>query len=112
MSPTQRTLAALRVQGQIAQVVERWNPHARKRVDFLGFIDIIAVGEGITGIQCTSDSNVAARVKKIREECQANAFAWLYAGGAIQVWGWGKKGPRGKRKTWQSRIVNIAAMDI
>jgi len=30
-SPTQRSLAWLRARGYIAQVVERWNPHALEK---------------------------------------------------------------------------------
>lgn len=32
-NPTQRTLAAFRELGYRVQVVERWNPHARVRVE-------------------------------------------------------------------------------
>ena len=37
MSPTARSLAWLRDGGWTAGVVERWNPGARVRQDFLGF---------------------------------------------------------------------------
>jgi len=107
VTPTQRTLKLLRDRGYIAAVVERWNPYARIRQDLFGFIDIIAVNDGDTlAVQATSDSNVAARIDKIRDTPAANI--WLAClSRSLWVIGWGKKGARGKRKTWQSRIVDI-----
>lgn len=66
MSPTARTLKVLREGGLIADVVERWIPGANIRKDLFGFIDILAMDGPITiGIQCTSGSHVADRIKKI-----------------------------------------------
>ena len=43
-SPTARTLALLRREGwSQSQVVETWNPHARRRVDLLGWMDIMGI---------------------------------------------------------------------
>ena len=42
-SPTQRSLAALRERGMLAEVVERWNPYTKTRKDLFGFVDIVAV---------------------------------------------------------------------
>ena len=42
-SPTQRSLKLLRDEGYTAQVVERWNPHARVRQDLFGVIDTAAM---------------------------------------------------------------------
>jgi hypothetical protein len=90
-------------------VVEHWNSFARKRNDLFGFIDIVALSDKIVGIQCTSGSNVSARVKKILDECQDAAREWLQAGGAIEVWGWRKisKERGSKVKIWDLRIEQI-----
>lgn len=90
-SPTARTLAALRAQDYMAQVVERWCPHSRRRIDLFGFVDVLAVSaEGETlAIQCTSSGGVAARRTKITEACDEAAQRILWAWN-IQVWGWGK----------------------
>lgn len=110
-SPTQRTLAALRQRGEVAQVVERFNQFARVRQDLFGFIDIVNLrGNRIVGIQCTSGSAVSARVNKIL--ASEHAPAWLNAGGLIEVWGWRKAGPRGARKLWQPRVVSIGLDDL
>lgn len=105
-TPTSRSLAECRKRGWTAQVVERWNPYAKVRIDLFGFLDIVALTpEGILGIQATSNDNVAARVAKIRE---APTFpAWVAAGGQTAVWGWAKKGPRGSRKQWALREVEV-----
>jgi hypothetical protein len=108
-SPTSRTLQYLRAQGIRAGVVERWNPHAFVRQDLFGFIDLVALypGEGIVGIQVTTDGGMAARRRKILEERAEEARAWVEAGGIIEVWGWGQKGPSGKRKVWVPRVERI-----
>lgn len=110
MSPTQRTLAWLREQGRTAEVVERWNPHARVRQDFRGFIDLIELGEGETiGWQATSDNggNVSARVKKIQSH--PNLAGVLAAGWQVYVIGWRKVKVKrgGKSVKWEPRIVEV-----
>ena len=85
ISPTQRTLKALREQGAKVQVVEHWNPFAKRRIDVFHFIDILALipGKGIVGVQCTSDSNRASH----REKILTNEYApeWLKYGGKIEL---------------------------
>lgn len=67
-SPTQKTMYRLRVLGYHPAIVERWNPHARIRQDLLGFIDVLALGQGETiAIQTCSRGDVAARRTKILE---------------------------------------------
>lgn len=108
-SPTQRTLALLRAEGWTAQVVERWNTFAGIRQDLFRCIDVIAVkaGEGVLGVQATSGSNVSARVAKIQELDEAQA--WLEAPARLEVWGWAKQGPRGERKVWTVRKVVLGS---
>jgi len=88
-SPAERTLRRLRDAGWTAQVVERWNAHARRRVDLFNCIDILAVhpdGPCIMGVQATTRPNVPARVNKILATPQAEA--WVRSGGLLHVWGW------------------------
>jgi hypothetical protein len=109
-SPTQRTLALLRKEGYTAQVVERWIPQSRKRLDLFGVIDIVACSQdGILGIQATSGTNVPARVKKAMSEPRLES--WLLAGGKFEVWGWRKTGKKSKRKLWNVRKVEITLED-
>jgi hypothetical protein len=66
-SPTQRTLARLRADGWLAQVVEHFNVFARRRQDLFGVADVIAVkaGSPILLVQTTTSSNLAARRTKV-----------------------------------------------
>lgn len=106
-SPTQRTLKELRRLGYIAQVVEHWNGWAKKRQDLFGCIDIVALDEyKILGIQCTSGTNVSARIQKALDSHLV--YAWLRAGGLFEVWGWRKIGARGRRKLYQVRRVSFS----
>ena len=110
MTPTQRTLKALREKGYVAAVTEKWNPYARIRQDLFGFIDGVALKPNeILGWQACAGSSVAAHVTKIREVCTDAAGAWLAAGGRIQVWGWRKvKVKRGmKAMRWEPRVVEL-----
>lgn len=96
--PAQRTLAHIRREGGVAEVVERWNPHAKIRQDLFGCIDIVAVVQRdgvprILGIQATTATNMAARMAKARQQPQLSA--WLEAGGLFEVWGWSKN-PNGR----------------
>ncbi len=110
-SPTQRSLAAWRKDGAVAEVVERWNQHARVRHDLFGVIDIVALKDGhIIGVQTTSDGNLSARVAKAKAE--PKLLAWFRCGGRFVVEGWGKKGQRGKRKLWSRRQVEITEEQI
>ena len=115
MTPTSRTLKLLRKENKLAEVVERWNCFTRQRKDFLGFVDIIALdieNQKTIGIQCTSTSNMSARVNKILKECKETALAWLRAGNSIEVIGWAKRGEKNKRKTWQHKRLQITLDDF
>jgi hypothetical protein len=112
MSPTQRSLAWLRRRGATAAVVERYNPHAKRRVDLFGFIDLVALdgGQGVLGIQTTSADHVSHRLAKLREECAEAMERWLNAGNRLVIHGWAKQGPRGRRKLWTLREVVVTAV--
>jgi hypothetical protein len=100
----ERTLKELRNRGYLAEKVEQRLPIPGKYVtrDFLGFIDIIAVSKTqIVGVQATSGSNHANHREKILAE--SRYLVWKEAGAAVLLMSWAKKGPRGKRKTWQLR---------
>lgn len=106
MTPTQRTLAECKRRNWTAAVVERWNPHARKRHDLFGVIDLVCLtGQGILGIQATSGTNHSARVQKAKAE--PRLAKWIADGGRFEVWSWAKRGPRGKRKTWTLRVEEV-----
>lgn len=102
-SPTQRTLAVLRDQGYIAEVVERWNQFSKTRKDLFGIIDVLAIGNGETvAVQTTSASNISKRMHKMEE---SPCLAYMRdAGWKIHIHGW-KKDSKGH---WVCRTVDIS----
>lgn len=102
-TPTARSLAYLRKDGWRCAIVEKWNPAVRRRNDLFGFIDVLAVRyEETLAVQVTSASNVAARVRKIREECAEQFADVREAGWLVEVHGWRKIGSR-----WHVRVVAV-----
>lgn len=107
-SPTRRSLKLCRQLGLYAQVVERWNPHARRRVDLFGCIDVVAVGRGaILGVQATTAANVGARWAKAVERQELRS--WLCAGARFEVWGWAKRGGRWSVKRYVAVLREATA---
>ena len=103
MTPTQRSLEALREAGYLPVVVERWNPFAKIRQDLWGWCDILAIRKNeVLAVQVTSGSNVAARIKKI-EESETVAKV-RDAGIRIEVHGWSKNA----KNRYVCRIVDIS----
>lgn len=98
MTPTQLTLRLLREEGWLAEVVERWVPGANIRKDLFGWVDIVALRDGETlAVQCTSYTNISARVKKIAESDTVDHVR--KAGWSIWVIGWRKVNNRWTDKT-------------
>ena len=108
MSPTARSLKYLRELGYTTAIVEKWNPHAKVRQDLFGFADIVAIAAdepGVLAVQACVTGDQSKRVAKIHAE--SRAAIWRAAGNRIEVHGWAKCGPRGKRKTWQLSQTEI-----
>lgn len=119
MSPTQRTMRALRDQGRRCQIVERFNPHAGPhgvRQDLFNIIDIIALdpARGVVGVQ-SCGSSFAAHRRKILEDHYQEAMDWLSTPGAVlEIWGWRKVKVKrgGKAMVWRPRIEEITLEDL
>jgi hypothetical protein len=107
MSPTKRTLDRLTELGFCSQVVERWNPYAKRRIDLFNFTDIVAIhaDAGVYFIQACAGASHAARRTKILTEPKATIAA--KAGIRIEVWSWAKQGARGERKVWTLRREDL-----
>jgi hypothetical protein len=89
MSPTELSLREARKRWAYCEVVEHWNAFTRRRHDLGELFDIVVLDKtGTIGIQCTSASNVASRVKKIADH--ANTLHFRSAGWRMLVWGWKK----------------------
>lgn len=108
MSPTQRSLALMRERGFHVEICEHWNPFARRRVDLFGFLDLLCVGDNgeLVGVQCTSLSNVSARIKKITESPLIGRIRKTNL--RILVQGWKSKKVKGKRSEVKFREVDVS----
>lgn len=108
MSPTARTLNLLRNAGLTVQVVERWCPHSRRRIDLFNVIDVVAMDPkqvGLLGVQACAGSGHAARLAKVLAEPRARL--WVACGNRLAVYSWAKRGARGQRKSWTPRIEEV-----
>ncbi|MCC6425037.1 MAG: hypothetical protein IT447_16300 [Phycisphaerales bacterium] len=70
MTPTSRTLNKLRLTGWTCQTVEQWIPRLNIRRDLWGVGDVLAMREGsaVLLVQCTSGTNISARIAKAVSE--------------------------------------------
>ena len=103
MTPTARSLAALRKDGWLVAVVEHTIPKTFIKRDLFGMWDLIGIRDGETmAIQVTSGSNVSARVRKIEDN--ENLSACRKAGWLLVVHGW-RKNIKGR---WTLRVVDLS----
>ena len=120
LSPTQRTLRALREQGRVAAIVEKYNAYAGpfgRREDLFGIIDVLALDpdRGVVGIQCCAGSGFAAHRTKILEERHQETHDWLSTPGtALEIWAWRKvKLQRGgKAERWMPKVETITLQQL
>jgi hypothetical protein len=105
MSPTQRSKAHAKALGYTVAIVEHWNSFARIRQDLFGFGDLLCMKPNtpLLLVQTTNSGNISSRVNKIAALPESSA--WLSTGNQIEVWGWAKRGAKGKRKTWTIKKV-------
>ena len=118
MSPTQRTLKALKEMGRKCGIVEKFNYHAGPhgiRQDLFGIIDIIALDpvKGVVGVQSCGQA-FSEHLKKLCFERHASTVRWISTPGAtLELWGWRKVKVKrgGKQKVWKPRILEVT-MDV
>lgn len=119
LSPTQRTLRALKEQGRRCWIVEKWNAYAGehgKRIDMFNIIDIIALDpiEGVIGIQaCGTDFK--SHWDKLTVEHAQESIDWLKTPGTkLFIYSWRKlKLQRGgKALRWSPKVKEIILSDI
>ena len=102
MTPTQRSLAALRELGYLVEVVEKWNSFTRTRKDLWGWADLLAIRRGeVLAVQVTS-TGVSSRIKKITDSETIGRVR--EAGIRIEVHGH-RKNSKGK---YVMRVVDIS----
>lgn len=100
--PQKRWVAA---QGMTCERVDHTNAFGARTVDFLGFADFLAMGEGVLLlIQTTTLDHVSHRLKKAQS--LTTLRDWLAGGGRFEVHGWRKE-----RARWQVRRVRVELVD-
>jgi hypothetical protein len=111
MSPTQRTLKALKARGLKAGIVEKFNYHVGPhgiRIDLFGIIDIIALDfkKGFIGVQsCGTD--FSGHMNKMMVDKAQDCIDWLSTpGGHLELWGWRKVKVKrgGKAMRYEPRV--------
>lgn len=119
--PLQRSKTYLEEKGWHVWIVEVWNSWAHIRVDMYGLHDLTAIRHdqrGIWGINaCEDNGAVSEHIKKYldgwdhpkkgRQPPNPHLACWLAGGNRFSIFGWGKRGDRGKRKTWTLRVVDF-----
>lgn len=124
MTPTQRTLGALRDDGYMVGIVERFITAGRNRafgnrVDLFGMFDLLAVcpfrdkpSERTIGVQVftTAWSEHEKKLITLQEE-DGRVGKWMECGHGIELWGWRKlkvkRGGKAVRWTPKIKIVLI-----
>jgi len=111
MTPTALTLRLLRQWQYLPAVVERWVqlPDGKNiRRDCYGGFDVLAVdprGKTTWLVQCTTLSNLSARIKKLRG---LPDMPKLIAGGVIcEAWGWHRQG-----ECWAVKRLRLLGDDL
>ena len=94
MSPTQRTLKALRDRGLESAIVEKYNAFVGKhgiRQDLFGIIDVISLGpQGVIGVQSTGEA-FSEHLKHMTRARAKQCIKWLRTPGtSLELWGWRK----------------------
>jgi len=120
LSPTQRTIRALKNQGVICAVVEKWNPHVGPhgiRQDLFGIIDVLALDpeSGVRGIQCCAGSGFTKHWTKLTVDNAQASYDWLSTPGtSLEIWAWRKLKVKrgGKAMVWQPRIKAVTLSDF
>ena len=102
MTPTQRSLKALRELGYLVEVVEKWNSFTRTRKDLWGWADLLAVRRGeVLAVQVTAQA-VANRVAKVAASETISRVR--EAGIRIEIHGWRKNA----KNRYVQRVVDLS----
>src|ERR1700689_4442817 len=112
-SHLEKTHAKLKEMGYIYAKTEYFNPHVHRKIDLFGLHDTVAIRAdkpGVFGINsCGEDISLHidrymnGYTRPADEERPEKVFGpnlcllpWLQAGNRFEIWGWRKRGARGK----------------
>jgi hypothetical protein len=112
ITTTTRSTVMCKKLGWHYAIVEKRIPKINITKDVWGFGDILVL-DGKPGsmlLQTTSRGHVMDHFQKMKKYCRMEIRRWLTAGNRVELWGWSKRGPRGKRKRWTLDRFNIVAV--
>lgn len=101
-------MAWLKERGYTCCIAEHYNAFAHVRKDLFGWIDIVALHpnvQGVTGIQCTTGSNISARIHKA--EALKGYGLWIAQGNVAMFMGWRKLKTGKTQRTWQPQLTIV-----
>ena len=107
-SPTARTLKYYRDKGYYIEVVERYNHYTKRRNDFAGFCDMIAIkGKETVCVQATTVGHIPDHQRKI--EASPNLALLKSANWTVTLIGWKKYKLKrgGKAYRWREKIIDL-----
>ncbi len=107
-----RTMDLYRKYYPVVWKMEYWCGFSRKRKDFLGFIDVLALnGDETVGIQDTTWGQVSVRKKKIL--ASPLAWEWLQSPQrTIEIIGWKAPDKEQGRYRWEYKTIPITLKDF
>lgn len=112
-SPTQRSIQWLKERGYTCCIAEHYNAFAHVRKDLFGWIDIVALHpdkKGVLGIQCTTGSNISARITKA--EALKSYGLWIACGNTALFMGWRKLKTGKVQRTWHPHITEVSLENL
>lgn len=124
-SNLEKTHAKLKADGYTYAKVEYFNPWSKTTLDLFGLHDTVAIRADVPGVfginSCGEDisSHVNKYLKGYTRKSDGKVYGpnvclypWLRAGNRFSLWGWRKRGDRGKRKTWHLREIVFSISPI
>lgn len=107
------SLKKLRAEGFVGDKVEQKLPYSFISRDYINCIDIIVFHpeKMITvGVQATTDRHIAPHVEK----CLAipQLLDWLRSGNKFEIWGWGKRTPKGEKAYYKLTVKELTVEDF
>lgn len=119
VTPTRRTLGALRDRGLSVAIVEKFNafvgPHGIRQ-DMFGIIDVIALDHtsGVIGVQ-SCGNQFSEHYRKLTEDKAAECIDWLKTPGtSLELWAWRKVKIKrgGKAERYEPRVKVFTLEDF
>ena len=114
LNASARTSGLYKKEGKSIWMVERYITIIHKRIDLFHLFDLIALDDGIVGIQVTTAGNHSGHRKDMLDDPDGYLIEWFLNGGKAELHSWGKKKVKrgGKAVRWTLRRDIITEGDL